>query len=59
MSVIFTNCVDCKHFLKVSENGKYLCDAFPNGIPGEYMFRRDQNTETVCNNNIKFAPIEN
>lgn len=40
MSVIFTNCADCKNMEK---NGDvFKCIAFPKGIPLKYMFRADQ-----------------
>lgn len=54
MSVIFSNCMECGHFPKVDENGKCICDAFPNGIPLNYMFRKEQNKKDECNNGIKF-----
>lgn len=57
MSVIFSNCVECKHFV-YTDKGQYLCRAFPEGIPGDYMFRKDQDKNTICNNGIKFAPEE-
>ena len=54
MSVVFSNCMDCKYFRKVTDSGEYLCDAFPDGIPKDYMIRKNQDKETVCNNGIKF-----
>lgn len=55
MSVVFTNCVDCKYLIvEKGKTFKYTCKAFPNGIPGAFMFRKNQNINEICNNTIKF-----
>lgn len=59
MSVIFSNCGECAHFKKViktNDSYKYICDAFPQGVPLDYMFRKEQNKNNVCNNGIKYKP---
>jgi hypothetical protein len=55
MSVIFSNCMDCEHFQRVDEDRKYICSAFPEGIPLKYMFRKEQKEDDECNNGIKFT----
>lgn len=55
MSVIFTNCADCKYLIVEKEKTlKYTCKAFPEGIPGTFMFRKNQNINEICNNATKF-----
>ena len=54
MSVVFSNCAECKHLI-VEENFKYKCKAFPEGIPREFMFRKDQDVNEECNKGVKFA----
>lgn len=57
MSCIFSNCAECK-FFKYTDKKKYVCKAFPDGIPQEYMFRLEQNANDECNNGIKFERAE-
>ena len=56
MGVIFTNCAECKHFTadKKTDAYFYACNAFPDGIPAEHMFRKNQDKKQMCNNDIKF-----
>ena len=55
MSVVFSTCMDCEHFQRVDEDRKYICSAFPEGIPLKYMFRKEQNEEDEYNNGIRFT----
>lgn len=61
MSVVFSNCTECQSF-KWEETDKakchYWCEAFPNGIPAAFMFRKDQDETAECNNGIKFVAID-
>lgn len=55
MSVVFSACMDCGRLQKVDEDRRYICSAFPEGIPLKYMFRKEQNEENECNNGIRFS----
>ena len=59
MSVIFTNCAECGNFRYNRKSSSYFCSAFPDGIPKEYMFRKNQNKNDNCNKDIKFVPENN
>ena len=60
MSCIFSNCTDCKHFKyehkQTDAQNKYIytCPAFPKGIPKSYMFRKKQDINDECSDNVKF-----
>jgi len=34
---IFPQCLECKHFIKGTFEGKIICKAFPGGVPEEYV----------------------
>lgn len=58
MSCIFPICNDCKNYLYTDEeNSKYICKAFPDGIP-EDIFWHKTDIDIICAANIKFEPIE-
>ena len=63
MSVVFSNCTECKHLIvERVPNGdqnsyKYKCKAFPEGIASEYMFRKQQNYNDFCGNGTKFEKV--
>ena len=61
MSVIFSNCAECEYFKAEKIEGneyRYYCKAFPNEIPGDFMFRKSQDEDEECNNGIKFKRDE-
>ncbi len=58
MSVVFSNCVECRHFLYNEKTREYTCKAFPKGIPGQHMFRKDQNETDECAKDIRFEKEE-
>lgn len=49
-------CDDCKHCLGMS-HGEILCDAFPNGIPNNHLWKSLSELKK-CNNGIGFEPKE-
>lgn len=55
MSVIFADCMECKHLI-YNKHGKYpsqedySCKAYPNGIPKEYFWGNDDKKN--CGNGI-------
>lgn len=57
MSVIFSDCMDCKNYIDTSEN-KSKCKAFPEGIPNEWFWNKGRsNRDEVCNGEYKFEPL--
>lgn len=57
MSVIFSQCLDCKHF-DFNNESKNICSAFPNGIPDDIFWNKITHTQNIDNDNgIKFEPI--
>lgn len=59
MSVIFSQCLDCKHF-DFNNKEKNTCSAFPQGIPEDIFWNRIMHTENLSNDNgIKFEKIKN
>ena len=57
MSVIFSQCLDCKHF-DFNNESKNICSAFPNGIPDDVFWNKITHTQNIDNDNgIKFEPI--
>lgn len=58
MSCKFPICIDCKHYICTDkDNNKHICKAFPNGIPDD-LFWNKNNLNTECNSNIKFEIID-
>ena len=58
MSVTFSACTECKRFNyeKTKENGfSYWCEAFPNGIPLDFMFRKNPDLSKECNSGIGYV----
>jgi hypothetical protein len=33
MTIFISQCWNCKHYQRVNKEGKFVCDAFPEGIP--------------------------
>ena len=58
MNVIFSDCLGCLYFHKVTETGEFLCDAFPDGIPLNHFFRLSSGEAVLCGNGKKFTPKE-
>lgn len=58
MSVVSSDCMDYVHLFDTDRHGKFVCRAFPDGIPIDCMFRKEQNKNEYCNNGIKFLEIK-
>lgn len=57
--VQFSQCIDCKHFKGLNDNGKYSCSAFPDGIPDDVFWNKVLHEENIeGDNKIKFEPIQ-
>lgn len=57
MSVIFSDCIDCKNFIDDPDN-KLKCKAFPEGIPSEWFWNKCRiNRDKICNGEYKFVPL--
>lgn len=53
--VVITKCDMCIHKLKDLKDGwRMCCKAFPDGIPSDYIFKKDVEQLDECNNGIKF-----
>ena len=56
---IIPDCPSCKHFIKINDEGRFFCEAFPNGIPKEYVWGKTSVIHLKeCANNIRFEDIE-
>ena len=54
MTVIMSQCLLCKNFIENTE-GKYICKAFPEGIPDILVFNRfDHKKPYKGDNGIRF-----
>ena len=51
------DCDKCKHRTGF-EKGYTHCDAFPDGVPYEHMYKDVRNMKE-CNNGIGFEPMKN
>lgn len=51
------DCDNCKHQRDNIDGWDCACDAFPDGIPDEYLFGNPSKLPT-CKNGIKFEPKE-
>lgn len=49
-------CDRCIHKRKLIDGWKYACDAFPDGIPSDYIFKFDVTKLPECNNGIGYEP---
>ena len=58
MSVIFSKCVDCKHFTGTREH-PHVCKAFPDGIPDDVYWGKVSHDKPVDGDHgIQFELIE-
>lgn len=51
-------CDDCIHKREKIDDWKPACDAFPEGTPDEFLFRKSKEIKE-CNNGIGYEPKEN
>lgn len=49
-------CDNCKHQRPNIDGWNCACDAFPEGIPGEFMCYSDPKKLKECNNGIGYEP---
>lgn len=57
MSVIFSDCIDCKNFIG-NVNDVLICKAFPNGIPSDWFWNKCRsNRDKICSKEYKFVPL--
>lgn len=57
MSCVIPRCTDCKFFVYTKDK-RYICKAFPEGIPLNFMFRKHPDNDKECNNGVKFERAE-
>lgn len=57
MSCVIPQCTDCKFFVYTKDK-RYICKAFPEGIPLNFMFRKHPDNDKECNNGVKFERAE-
>lgn len=60
MSVIFSDCIDCKNFIDESDDteNKLKCKAFPDGIPSDWFWNKCRsNRDKICSKGYKFIPL--
>lgn len=56
---IFPQCFDCKNFIKKYDNDKYVCKAFPDGIPDDVLMNRVDHSAPIENDNgIHFEQVD-
>ena len=60
MPSVLSDCLECKNCHGYDKKKNIIaCDAFPNGIPAEILFSEVGSKQLpLCNNNIRFEPIE-
>lgn len=51
MSVVFSDCIGCKHIAKIKNS--FICKAFPIEIPSE-TFNSVKDNGTICANGIGY-----
>lgn len=57
--LIFSRCLDCQHFKGKDEEERFICEAFPNGIPEDVFWNKIDHTEnTEGDNGIKYQERE-
>ena len=54
MIIIGLACDQCSHRMKNADGWKAVCDAFPDGIPIDLMFKSDPSKLKECNNGIGY-----
>ena len=54
MIIIGLPCDGCIHRRDNADGWKAVCDAFPDGIPIELMFKSDPSELSECNNHIRY-----
>lgn len=52
-------CDSCIHRRGKVDGWKCACDAFPDGIPVDFMFMLDPSKQKECNNGIGYVHDEN
>ena len=61
MSVVFSDCLLCKHLYKKAGsfyNPVFSCKAFPDGIPIDIL-NAEKKSGVMCNGTVAFEEIEN
>lgn len=57
--VRFSQCLDCQNFIGKNSEGKFICPAFPDGIPDEVFVSKIDHTEHIeGDNGIKYQEVE-
>lgn len=57
--VIFPQCLDCKNFIRRTDDDKYICKAFLDGIPDDVFWNKIDHSAPIENDNgIHFEQIE-
>lgn len=54
MIILNNPCTRCKNKIRYSGLGTSRCKAFPDGIPYEYLWKKDVTELEECNNGYKF-----
>ena len=57
MSVIFSDCMDCKNY-DFDSKKESKCKAFPDGIPSDWFWNKCRsNRDKICSKGYKFIPL--
>lgn len=54
--VVFSDCVECKHFYDDRNPYRCCCEAYPDGIPPKWYLEGNPKKVKECNNGIGFKP---
>ena len=54
--VVFSDCVECKHFYDDGNPHRCCCEAYPDGIPRKWYLEGSPKKVKECNNGIGFKP---
>lgn len=54
--VVFSDCIECKHFYDDRNPYRCCCEAYPDGIPREWYLSGNPKEVKECNNGIGFKP---
>lgn len=54
MIIIGLACDECSHRMKNVDGWKAVCNAFPDGIPIDFMFKSDPSKLSECSNGIGY-----
>lgn len=54
--VVFSDCVECKHFYDDGNPHRCCCEAYPDGIPPKWYLEGSPKKVKECNNGIGFKP---